>query len=87
MTNMAKLMSSILSSFIEFYDNTNNLMPSTKTHETKFVLSILGIVANVTTTQAGSKFFVEVNDGIDVINHIVSLILCTPSSHTNNLKK
>lgn len=81
---MAKLMSSILGSFIESY---SDMMPSIKTYETKFVLNILGIVANLTTTRDGCHFFSQVNDGINVINIIMSLVLCTPSSLENYLKK
>lgn len=81
---MAKLMNSILISFIETY---NNNMPSMETCETKFVLNILGIVANLTTTRAGCHFFSQVNDGINVINLIVSLVLHIPFSLQNTLKK
>lgn len=62
-------------------------MPSIKTHETKFVLNILGIVANLTVTKAGCRFFSQINDGINVVNLIVSLVLCTPPSLENNLKR
>lgn len=70
-------MTSILSSFIGTYDKK---MPSIKTNETKFVLHILGIVANLTTTKGGCHFFSQVNDGINIVNLIVSLVLCTPPS-------
>lgn len=77
-------MISILSSFIETYKNN---IPSIKTLETKFVLNILGIVANLTTTKSGCHFFSQINDGIQVVNLIVSLVPCIPSSLENNLKK
>jgi len=80
---MARLMNSILVSFIQTH---NNKISSIETCEIKFVLNILGIVANLTTTRAGCHFFSQVNDGINVINCIVSLVLCTPSLQ-NNLKK
>lgn len=83
MTKMTKLMTRILGPFIELYSNS---IPPIKTYETKFVLNILGIVANLTTTQAGRHFFSQVNDGINVINIVLSLVLCTPSLE-NNLKK
>jgi len=80
---MACLMNSILVSFIQTH---NNKMSSIEPCETKFVLNILGIVANLTTTKAGCHFFSQVNDGINVVSCIVSLVLCTPSLQ-NNLKK
>jgi len=80
---MAKLMNSILVSYVE---TCNNKMSSIEICETKFVLNILGIVANLTTTTAGCYFFSQVTDGINIINLIVSLVVCTPSLQ-NNLKK
>lgn len=82
---MAKLMTSILNYFIKTFNNNN--MPSKKTHETKVVLSILGIVTNLTINKAGSHFFSQVNDGINVVNLIISLVLNIPSSLENNFKK
>lgn len=84
MINMARLMSSILTSFIETH---NDNMPSIKTHETKFVLNILGITANLTTTEAGRHFFSEVSDGIDIVRLIISLVVCAPSSLNGSIKK
>lgn len=81
---MARLMTCILNSYIETY---NNNMPSIKAYETKCILSILGIVANLTTNKSGCYFFSQVNDGKNVVNLIVSLVLCIPSSLDNNLKK
>lgn len=81
---MAKLMICILQSFIEIY---NNKMPSIKSIETKFVLSILGIVANLTTNKDGCYFFSQVHDGINVVKLIISLVLFIPPSLENNLKK
>lgn len=75
---MAKLINSILSSFIRRY---NKKMPSIKTVEMKFVLHMLKIVANLTTTKSGCHFFSQVNDGINIIKTVVSLVLYTPPSH------
>jgi len=80
---MAKLITNILSSFINTY---NKNMPSIKANETKFLFNILRLVANLTTTKDGCHFFSQVNDGINIVNLIVSLVLCTPHS-LNNLKK
>ncbi|XP_022172857.1 uncharacterized protein LOC111035520 isoform X2 [Myzus persicae] len=77
MTNMAKLITNILSSFIRSY---NSKMPSIKTNEMKFVLQILRIIANLTTTKSGCHFFSQVNDGINIVNLIVSLVVYTPPS-------
>lgn len=82
MINMAKLMISILTTFIETY----NKQPI-KTYDTKFVLNILGIVANLTTIKAGCHFFSQVNDGISVINLIMSMVMYAPSSLNSNLKR
>lgn len=82
MINMVKLMISILTTFIETY----NVQPI-KTYDTKFVLNILGIVANLTTTKAGCHFFSQVNDGINVINLIMSMVMYAPSTLNSNLKR
>lgn len=81
---MAKLFTVILSSFVETY---NNEMPPVNTYETKFILNILGIIANLTTSKSGCHFFTQINDGINVINQIMCLIQCTPHSLKHNLKK
>ncbi|XP_060866820.1 uncharacterized protein LOC132942446 [Metopolophium dirhodum] len=77
-TNMAQLITNMLSSFIRRY---NNKMPSIKTNEMKFVLHMLRIVANLSTTESGCHFFSQVNDGINIVNLVVSLVLYTPPSH------
>lgn len=82
---MAELMTSILNRFIKTYNNNN--MPSIKSHETKVVLSILGIVANLTIKKAGRYFFSQIDDGINVVNLIISLVLNIPSSLENDFKK
>jgi len=74
---MAKLIANILSSFIRKY---NKKMPSEKSNEMKFVSHILRVVANLTTTKSGCHFFSQVNDGINIVNIIVSLVVCTPPS-------
>ncbi|XP_025208184.1 uncharacterized protein LOC112603701, partial [Melanaphis sacchari] len=74
-TNMAKFITNILSSFIKTY---NTQMPSIKTNEAQFVLHILKIIANLTITKSGCHFFSQINDGINIINLIVALVLCTP---------
>lgn len=81
---MAKLMINVLGSFIENYKIK---MPSIETLETKFVLNILGIIANLTTTNKGCHFFSQVNDGIQVVKLIISLVICIPFSLENSLKK
>lgn len=81
---MAKIFTSVLSSFVETY---NNQMPPVKTCETKFVLDILGIVANLTTSKSGCHFFTQISDGINVVNLIVSLVPYIPYSLKHNLKK
>lgn len=75
-------MISILTTFIETY----NVQPI-KTYDIKFVLNILGIVANLTTTKAGCHFFSQMNDGISVINLIMSMVIYAPSSLNNNFKR
>jgi len=75
---MAKLITNMLSSFIRRY---NKKMPSIKTNEMKFVLHMLRIVANLSTTKKGCHFFSKVNDGINIVNIVVSLVLHTPPSH------
>lgn len=81
---MATFMANILSSFIKSYEYKQ--MPSIKTNETQFVLQILRILANLTTIKSGCHFFSQVQDGIKIINLIVTLVLCTPPS-INILKK
>lgn len=75
---MAKLITNILSSFIRRF---NNKMPSIETNEIKFVLHMLKIVANLSSTKSGCHFFSQVNDGINIVNLIVSLVFYTPPSH------
>ncbi|XP_029342843.1 uncharacterized protein LOC100574889 [Acyrthosiphon pisum] len=77
-TNMAQLITNMLSCFIRQY---NNKMPSTKTNQMKFVLHMLRVVVNLSTTESGCHFLSQVNDGINIINLIVSLVLHTPPSH------
>lgn len=77
-------MTCIISSFIKTY---NVQIPSIKTYEKKFVLNILGIVANLTTTEDGCHFFTQTNDGVNIINLIVSIVICTPPSLDTNFKK
>lgn len=55
-------------------------MPSIKTNEMRFVLHILKLVSNLTSTISGCHFFAQVNDGIAIVNQIVSLVVCTPPS-------
>lgn len=77
-------MTTVLSSFIEAY---NNNMTSVKTCERKFILNILGIIANLTTKESGRHFFSRVNDGIKAVDLIISLVICVPHSLENSLKK
>lgn len=81
---MAKLITCILSSFIKTY---NDQISPIKTYDSKFVLNILGIVANLTTTEDGCHFFTQTNDGVNIINLIMSLVICTRSSLDTNYKK
>jgi len=81
---MATFIANILSSFIKSYEYQQ--MPSIQTKETQFVLQILRILANLTTTKSGCHFFSQVNDGINIVNLIVTLVLCIPPSN-NILKK
>lgn len=81
---MVNIITTVLSSFIETY---NNNMLSVKTYERKFILNILGIIANLTTQKAGCYFFSQENDGIKVIDLIIFLVICVPYSLENNLKK
>jgi len=81
---MATFIANILSSFIKSYEYKQ--IPSIKTNETQFVLQILRILANLTTTKSGCHFFSQVYDGINIVNLIVTLVLCTPPS-INILKK
>jgi len=56
-------------------------MPSIKTDEIKFVLHMLRIAANLTSTKNGCHFFSQVNDGIEIVKTVVSLVYVTPFSH------
>jgi len=67
----------MLSCFIQRF---NKKMPSIKTNEMKFLLHILRIVANLSTTESGCHFLSQVNDGINIVNLVVSLVLHTPPS-------
>lgn len=80
---MANIMTCILDAFTKIYTD----MPPIKTYETKFVSYILGIIVNLTNTKAGRNFFTQVNEGISVINAIITLVVCAAPSLENNLKK
>ncbi|CAH1708270.1 unnamed protein product [Aphis gossypii] len=77
-------MSGVLTSFNDTYQPK---IPITDTEETRFVLSIIGLVANLSTVDAGRRFFSQTNSGKNVIRLIICILIRIPSPSANQLKK
>lgn len=78
------MMSGVLTSFNDTYQTK---IPITDTEETRFVLSVIGLVANLSTVDAGRRFFSQTNSGKNVIQLIVCILIRIPSPSANQLKK
>ncbi|XP_015366659.1 PREDICTED: uncharacterized protein LOC107163651 [Diuraphis noxia] len=81
---LSEIMSGVLASFNDTYQSK---IPITDTEETRFVLSIIGLVANLSTVDAGQRFFSQTNSGKNVIRLIVCILIRIPSPSANQLKK
>lgn len=74
----------VLTSFIDTHQRKS---PIVDTDETRFVLSIIGLVANLTTVDAGQRFFWQNKCGQNVIQLIINLVPRISSPTGNQLKK
>lgn len=81
---LSEIMSGVLTSFNDTYQPK---IPITDTEETRFVLSIIGLVANLSTVDAGRRFFSQTNSGKNVIRLIICILIRIPSPSANQLKK
>lgn len=70
-----------------FNDTYHPKTPIVDTEETRFVLSIIGLVANLTTVDLGRRFFSQTDSGKNVIQLIMYLVPHIPSPSGNQLKK
>lgn len=77
-------MISVLSSFNNTYQ-TNT--PITDTDEVQFVLSIIGLVANLTTVSKGQWLFSHNNSCKNVVQLIMAIVPRVPSPSGNQLKR
>lgn len=68
-------------------DTYNKKTPIVDTDETRFVLNILGLIANSTTVDNGQRFFSLTNNGKNVIQLLVRLLPRIQSPSGNQLKK
>lgn len=77
-------MVNVLTSFNDTYETKT---PISDTEEIRFVLSVIGLVANLTTVDLGRKFFSKSDNGKNVIRLIAHLVTKIPSPSGNQLKK
>lgn len=82
--DLSQMMVNVLASFNDTYETKT---PISDTEEIRFVLSIIGIVANLTTVDMGRKFFSKTDNGQNVIQLIANLVTKVPSPSGNQLKK
>lgn len=74
----------VLTSFIDTHQIKSSIVD---TEETRFVMSIIGLVANLTTVDAGQRFFSQNKCGQNVIQLIINLVPRISSPSGNQLKK
>jgi hypothetical protein len=84
LTKLSEIMVNVLTSFIDTYQSK---IPTTDTEETMFILSIIGLVANLSTEDRGRQFFLQNNIGKNVIKLIMTIVTHTSSSSGNQWKK
>ncbi|XP_025420936.1 uncharacterized protein LOC112691040 isoform X2 [Sipha flava] len=84
LTKLSEIMVNVLTSFIDTYQSK---IPTTDTEETMFILSIIGLVANLSTEDRGRQFFSQNNIGKNVIKLIMTIVTHTSSSSGNQWKK
>lgn len=70
-----------------FNDTYQTKVPISDTDETRFVLSIIGLIANLTTENEGRRFFSQIIHGKRVIQLIMCILTRVPSPSGNQLKK
>lgn len=82
-----KLSEIIINVLTSFNDTYQTKIPTTDTEETRFILSIIGLVANLSTVDAGRQFFSQNNNGKNVIKLITTIVSHTLSPSGNKWKK
>ncbi|XP_050440019.1 uncharacterized protein LOC126845407 [Adelges cooleyi] len=80
---MSQMIEHVLRSFYETY----RVIPTADTDEVRFVLSVIGLVANLSTTDAGRKMFSNSENGNKVVKLIVCILCRLKSPSGNRLKK
>lgn len=72
---------------LSFDDTYITNTPITDSIETRFVLSIIGLVVNLSTTDTGREFFSKNDNGKNVMQLILHIVHRIPSPSGNQLKK
>jgi len=84
MLELSEVMNGALESFDETYGTQ---VPVGDTDETRFVLSVIGLVANLAAVDAGRRFFSQTDSGKNVVGRVMSVAPRVPSPAGNQLKK
>jgi len=81
---LSQVMISVLLSFNNAYQTRT---PIANTDEVQFVLSMIGLVANLTTVKKGQWLFSHENSCKDVIRLVMDIVPRVPSPSGNQLKR
>lgn len=84
MLRLSQIMIGVLSSFVNTYPTKLSIVD---TDEIQFVRSILGLVLNLATVNEGRQFFLQTENGKNVIQLILNIVPRIPSPSGNKLKK
>ncbi|XP_050436299.1 uncharacterized protein LOC126843042 [Adelges cooleyi] len=72
---------------LKSFNETYRVIPTADTNEVRFVLSVIGLVANLSTTDAGREMFSNTENGNKVVKLIICILSRIPSPSGNHLKK
>lgn len=73
-----------LESFMETYNLT---LPDVTTNEMQFILSLVGVVANMAATPDGRQFLVTDPNGRELINLMINILPIIPLDSGDCLKR
>lgn len=64
-----------------------NSLPDVTTNETQFILSLVGVVANMAGTADGRQFLVTDPNGRELVNQLLTLLPHIPEESGDSLKR
>ncbi|VVC46210.1 Hypothetical protein CINCED_3A007975 [Cinara cedri] len=82
---LSRTMIGVLTTFDDAYGYSNT--PIVDTYETRFILGIVGVVANLSTTEKGRRYYSTMNSGKTIMCIILKIVHRLPSPSGNSLKK